>query len=70
MLAPASRPINVALVGVGADVERLAPLLRVDLTAQPLDLFAAVCLKGADTLIQDARAANIAPRLPSWRGRY
>lgn len=53
-------------LGVGADVERLAPLLRVDLTGQPPDLFAAVCLKGADTLIQDARAANIAPRLPSW----
>ncbi|MGM9481130.1 protein kinase domain-containing protein [Roseateles sp. NT4] len=53
-------------LGVGADVERLAPLLRVDLTAQPPDLFAAVCLKGADTLIQDARAANIASRLPSW----
>ncbi len=53
-------------LGVGADVERLAPLLRVDLTAQPPDLLAAVCLKGADTLIQDARAANIATRLPSW----
>jgi len=53
-------------LGVGADVERLAPLLRVELTAQPPDLFAAVCLKGADTLIQDARAANIAPRLPAW----
>jgi len=53
-------------LGVGADVERLAPLLRVDLVAQPPDLFAAVCLKGADTLIQDARAANIAPRLPGW----
>ncbi|MFT7772515.1 protein kinase domain-containing protein [Roseateles sp.] len=53
-------------LGVGADVERLAPLLRVDLTAQPPDLVAAVCLKGADTLIQDARAPNIAPRLPGW----
>jgi serine/threonine protein kinase len=53
-------------LGVGAEVERLAPLLRVDLTAQPLDLFAAVCIKGADTLIQDARAPNIATRLPSW----
>ncbi len=53
-------------LGVGADVERLAPLLRVDLTAQPPDLVAAVCLKGADTLIQDARASNITPRLPSW----
>jgi len=53
-------------LGVGAEVERLAPLLRVDLTSQPPDLFAAVCLKGADTLIQDARMANIATRLPSW----
>ncbi|NCT85108.1 MAG: HDOD domain-containing protein [Comamonadaceae bacterium] len=53
-------------LGVGADVERLAPLLRVDLTAQPPDLFAAVCLKGADTLIQDARSPNITPRLPGW----
>ena len=53
-------------LGVGADVERLAALVRVDLTTQPLDLFGAVCLKGVDTLIQDARAANIATRLPSW----
>jgi serine/threonine protein kinase len=53
-------------LGVGADVEHLAPLLRVDLMQQPPDLLAAVCLKGADTLIKDARAANIAARLPSW----
>lgn len=53
-------------LGVGLEVERLAPLLRVDLVQQPPDLLAAVCLKGADTLIQDARAANIAARLPAW----
>jgi eukaryotic-like serine/threonine-protein kinase len=53
-------------LGVGIDVERLAPLLRVDLAAQPPDLFGAICLKGADTLIQDARAPNIAQRLPAW----
>lgn len=53
-------------LGVGDDVERLAPLFRVDLTGQPPDLLAAVCLKGADTLIQDARAANISARLPVW----
>jgi serine/threonine protein kinase len=53
-------------LGVGEDIERLAPLLRVDLTGQPPDLLAAVCQKGADTLIQDARAANIAARLPVW----
>ncbi len=53
-------------LGVGAEVERLAPLVRIDLLAQPPDLFAAVCQKGADTLIQDAAAANIASRLPAW----
>jgi serine/threonine protein kinase len=53
-------------LGVGADIERLVPLLRVDLTAQPPDLLGAICLKGVDTLIQDARAANIASRLPAW----
>ncbi|MCE4553405.1 serine/threonine protein kinase [Pelomonas cellulosilytica] len=53
-------------LGVGEEVERLAPLMRVDLTQQPPDLFGAVCLKGADTLIQDARAPNIAARLPAW----
>jgi transcriptional regulator with GAF, ATPase, and Fis domain len=53
-------------LGVGEDVERLAPLLRVDLTRQPPDLFAAVCQKGADTLIQDAGTPTIAARLPAW----
>lgn len=53
-------------LGVGADVERLAPLLRVELNAQPPNLLAAVCVKGVDTLIQDAEAGNVAARLPSW----
>ncbi|MDR7331543.1 protein kinase domain-containing protein [Roseateles asaccharophilus] len=53
-------------LGVGTDVERLQTQVRVDLTCQPPDLMAAVCLKGMDTLIQDARAANIAARLPGW----
>jgi serine/threonine protein kinase len=53
-------------LGVGADVERLQAQVRIDLTAQPPDLLAAVCLKGVDTLIQDARAANVAARLPGW----
>ena len=30
------------------------------------DLFAAVRIKGADTLISDAKVANIATRLPAW----
>jgi serine/threonine protein kinase len=53
-------------LGVGADVDRLAAQVRVDLTQQAPDVFGAVCLKGADTLIRDARAANIAARLPAW----
>ena len=53
-------------LGVGPDVERLAPLVRVDLAAQPADVFAAICAKGADTLIQDASAPTIAARLPAW----
>ncbi|HEY0954780.1 MAG TPA: HDOD domain-containing protein [Roseateles sp.] len=53
-------------LGVGADVDRLQALVRIDLTGQPPDLLAAVCLKGVDTLIQDARAANVAARLPGW----
>lgn len=53
-------------LGVGADVERLAAQVRVDLAAQPPDLFGVICHKGADMLIQDARAENIAARLPAW----
>ena len=30
------------------------------------DLFTAVCVKGADTLINDATVANIGARLPAW----
>jgi hypothetical protein len=56
--------------GLGEAVEAVAPLFRVGLkpaAGQPLpDLFTAVCLKGADTLIADATAANIAGRLPAW----
>jgi eukaryotic-like serine/threonine-protein kinase len=54
-------------LGEGADV--VTPKLRVPLKAAPgtaPDLFAAVCLKGADTLIADATAASISARLPAW----
>jgi hypothetical protein len=55
--------------GLGDSVEALSPLFRVPLKLQPgapADLFTAVCLKGADTLISDAAAANISQRLPKW----
>jgi serine/threonine protein kinase len=51
--------------GLGDGVERIAPQFRISLKVQN-DLFAAVCLKGADTLISDATMANIASRLPPW----
>jgi hypothetical protein len=53
--------------GLGAQADTVAKTFSVDLrkTTMP-DLFTAVCLKGADTLITDARAAQIAQRLPPW----
>jgi hypothetical protein len=55
--------------GLGESVEVVSPVFRVPLKpaagAAP-DLFTAVCLKGADTLISDATVANIAARLPAW----
>ncbi|HSW07679.1 protein kinase domain-containing protein [Aquabacterium sp.] len=53
--------------GLGAQADVAAKAFSVDLRkgATP-DLFSAVCLKGADTLISDARATHIAQRLPSW----
>jgi serine/threonine protein kinase len=51
--------------GLGEDAERVAAAFKVPLKG-PGDLFAAVCAKGADTLISDATAPNIATRLPAW----
>ena len=55
--------------GLGDRVEAVAPLFRVALRPSPsgtLDLFAAVCQKGVDTLIADATVPKIADRLPAW----
>lgn len=55
--------------GLGEDALSLAPQFRVPLqlpAGAPVDLFSAVCLKGADTLIADASAPAIASRLPAW----
>src|SRR5204863_7377034 len=51
--------------GLGEHVERVSPCFKVSVKA-PSDLFSAVCIKGADTLISDATVANIATRLPPW----
>lgn len=53
--------------GLGEGVEAASRAFRVALRAGPeADLFTAVCAKGADTLIADATAPNIAQRLPAW----
>jgi hypothetical protein len=51
--------------GLGEDAERVAANFKVPLTSAT-DLFTAVCVKGADTLIKDATVANIGARLPAW----
>ncbi|MBB5205970.1 serine/threonine protein kinase [Inhella inkyongensis] len=59
----------VGRFGMGEGAETLAPQFKVALKPAPgqaPDLFAAVCLKGVDTLISDATQPNIAQRLPAW----
>ncbi len=52
-------------MGEGADA--LSRRCTVDVTAKvPADVFAAACIKGLDTLITDARAPDLRPRLPGW----
>ncbi|RQP22071.1 serine/threonine protein kinase [Piscinibacter terrae] len=51
--------------GLGDKSEQVAAAFKVSLKT-PSDLFAAVCLKGADTLISDATVPTIATRLPAW----
>lgn len=54
--------------GLGEGVEAVSGAFKVQLRA-PTDLFSAVCLKGADTLISDATVGSIASRLPAWYGK-
>ncbi len=59
----------VGRLGLGDDAEAVAGVFRVPLRVAPgtaPELFTAVCLKGADTLIADAAAPTIAARLPAW----
>jgi serine/threonine protein kinase len=51
--------------GLGEGSEAAVRHMKVPLKAQG-DLFAAVCLKGADTLINDATQAHMRSRLPEW----
>lgn len=51
--------------GLGVDAEAAAAAFKVPLKGGA-DLFAAVCLKGADTLIRDASTPAMSARLPAW----
>lgn len=51
--------------GLGEDSDSAVRALRISLKSQG-DLFAAVCLRGADTLISDATEARMRSRLPDW----
>ena len=51
--------------GIGDKAQEVAARFKVPMKVGG-DLFAAVCLKGADTLIADATVAHIAARLPAW----
>ena len=67
---PAAQAL-VGRIGLGEGAQPLVDALRVPLRVAPgerADLFTAVCLKGSDTLISDASAANVAARLPRWLG--
>ena len=52
--------------GLGKDVETLAKVFHIPLKVTAADLFTAVCLKGADTMISDATEPRISIRLPEW----
>jgi serine/threonine protein kinase len=51
--------------GLGDAASEVAAQFKVPLKGGT-DLFAAVCAKGADTLISDATVPNVAARLPGW----
>ncbi|MEQ1682686.1 MAG: HDOD domain-containing protein [Burkholderiaceae bacterium] len=55
--------------GLGEDAEGVSAKFKVPLKVGG-DLFTAVCVKGADTLITDATVAQIAARLPAWYSEH
>jgi hypothetical protein len=52
--------------GLGTDVEKIVKSFHIAYKSTAPDLFAAVCSKGADTMITDAIEPRIADRLPPW----
>ena len=56
--------------GLGQGVEGIVKTFNVPLKVTNLDLFGAVCTKGADTMISDATESRIAQRLPEWYRKH
>jgi hypothetical protein len=53
--------------GLGQGIEGVVKQFSVPMSPTgPMDLFAAICSKGADTLISDASDPRILQRLPAW----
>lgn len=52
--------------GLGDGVDKIVKSFQISLKSQTPDLFSAVCVKGADTMISDATDPRIAARLPPW----
>ena len=53
--------------GLGPAASTVSAALRIDLAqARNGDLFAALCTRGADTLIADATTGPLAKKLPAW----
>jgi hypothetical protein len=64
-LRDARTEVLVGRFGLGEGSEAAVRAMRVPLKV-PGDLFAAVCLRAADTLINDATDSRIKARLPEW----
>jgi serine/threonine protein kinase len=56
----------VGRFGLGSNLEKCLPVFKVNLKAATPDLFGVVCIKGTDTMINDATQDRIVQRLPDW----
>ena len=66
-LREASTGHLVGRLAVGAGAREMSTAFRIEPSLAPgADLFAALCAKGADTLIADATGSTVANRLPAW----
>jgi HD-like signal output (HDOD) protein len=52
--------------GLGHEIEKFVKPFKVPLASPGADLFAAVSVKGTDTMISDATEPRLAQRLPAW----